>query len=193
METKICNKCKIERNIEDYHKSKRHKNNRDVICRFCVALRSKKYQENNRDIILIRKRKRYIRDREKNLIYNELHRERYKKRRSEKRKERRNNDNIYMLSCDVRYRIWFYLKKLNITKRNKTFDIVGCTPQELKEHLEKQFKDGMSWENRNEWHIDHIIPLCSATTEDELYKLCHYTNLQPLWATENIKKGGKIL
>jgi hypothetical protein len=85
------------------------------------------------------------------------------------------------------------VKKLDIIKRNKTFDIVGCTPQELKEHLESQFKDGMSWENRNEWHIDHIIPLCSATTEDELYKLCHYTNLQPLWATENIKKGGKIL
>ena len=93
---------------------------------------------------------------------------------------------------DVRYRIWFYLKSNNITKKNKTFDIVGCSPEFLKEHLEKQFISGMTWENRNEWHIDHIIPLSSAKTEDELYKLCHYTNLQPLWAEDNLKKSNKI-
>lgn len=51
----------------------------------------------------------------------------------------------------------------------------------------------MTWENRNEWHIDHITPLSSAKTEEELYKLCHYTNLQPLWAEENLKKGNKII
>jgi hypothetical protein len=82
---------------------------------------------------------------------------------------------------------------LDITKKNKTFDIVGCNPLQLKEHLEKQFVDGMTWENKGDWHIDHIIPLSSAKTEDELYKLCHYTNLQPLWAIDNIKKGKKIL
>ena len=51
----------------------------------------------------------------------------------------------------------------------------------------------MSWENQGEWHIDHKIPLSSAKTEEELYKLCHFTNLQPMWAIENIKKGSKIL
>jgi hypothetical protein len=72
---------------------------------------------------------------------------------------------------------------------------VGCTPQELKEHLEKQFKEGMTWDNHGMygWHIDHIIPLSSATTEEELYKLCHFTNLQPLWAEENLSKGNRIL
>ena len=93
----------------------------------------------------------------------------------------------------MRSRIWKYLTILNITKKNKTFEIVGCTPEFLKEHLEKQFVDGMTWENRNEWHIDHITPLSSAKTEEELYKLCHYTNLQPLWAEENLKKGNKII
>ena len=82
---------------------------------------------------------------------------------------------------------------MDITKKNKTFEIVGCEPNELKMYLEKQFVVGMSWENRNEWHIDHIIPLSSAKTEDELYKLCHYTNLQPLWVVENIQKSNKIL
>jgi hypothetical protein len=92
-----------------------------------------------------------------------------------------------------RLRLYNYIKTHNITKKNKTFEIVGCSPQELKEHLEKQFKEGMNWENRNLWHIDHIIPLASANTEEELYKLCHFTNLQPLWAEENIKKSDKLL
>jgi len=100
---------------------------------------------------------------------------------------------VFKLINNVRVRLIKYLKKLNITKKNKTFEIVGCTPQELKEHLEKQFVNGMSWENRSEWHIDHIIPLSSAKTEEEIYKLSHYTNLQPLWAIDNIKKSNNIL
>ena len=81
---------------------------------------------------------------------------------------------------------------MSITKKNKTFDIVGCSPESLKEHLEKQFTNGMTWDNRSEWHIDHIIPLSSAKTEEELYKLCHYSNLQPLWAGDNLSKGNKV-
>jgi len=78
-------------------------------------------------------------------------------------------------------------------KNSKTYDILGCTPQELKEHLEKQFVEGMTWENRGEWHIDHIIPLSSAKNEDEVYRLCHFTNLQPLWALDNLKKSNKLI
>ncbi len=70
---------------------------------------------------------------------------------------------------------------------------MGCSPELLKEYLEKQFVDGMCWDNRNEWHIDHIIPLSLAKTEEEIYKLCHYTNLQPLWAEDNLRKSNKIL
>jgi hypothetical protein len=58
---------------------------------------------------------------------------------------------------------------------------------------EEKFTEGMSWDNKNEWHIDHIIPLSSAQTEEELYKLCHYTNLQPLWAEDNLRKSNKIV
>jgi hypothetical protein len=80
-----------------------------------------------------------------------------------------------------------------MSKKNKTFEIIGCFPKELKEHLEKQFSNGMTWENRNEWHIDHIIPLSSANSEEEVYKLCHYTNLQPLWKEDNLKKSNKLI
>ena len=61
-----------------------------------------------------------------------------------------------------------------------------------KAHIEKQFTKGMSWSNQGKWHIDHIIPLASAKNEDELMKLCHYRNLQPLWAEDNLKKSAKI-
>jgi hypothetical protein len=82
---------------------------------------------------------------------------------------------------------------VNIKKTNKTFDIVGCTPQFLKEYLEKQFVDGMHWGNYGEWHIDHIIPLSSMKHKDEIHILCHYTNLQPLWAKDNLIKSNKLI
>jgi thiol-disulfide isomerase/thioredoxin len=108
--------------------------------------------------------------------------------------KKRNFDLIFKLSSNIRSRIRVYLKSKNIKKHNKTFDIVGCTPDFLKEYLEKQFTEGMSWELMGRHiHIDHIIPLSSAKTEEEIYKLCHYTNLQPLWAEDNLKKSDKIL
>jgi hypothetical protein len=77
--------------------------------------------------------------------------------------------------------------------KKKTEMILGCDYDTLKLHLESQFVDGMSWDNRGEWHIDHRIPLSSAKTVDDLIKLSHYTNLQPLWMEDNLKKGNKVL
>ena len=79
-------------------------------------------------------------------------------------------------------------------KNNKTFEMIGCTPEELKTYLENLFSEGMTWENYGYygWHVDHKIPLDSGKTEDEIIKLCHYTNLQPMWWNENLKKSFKI-
>ena len=102
---------------------------------------------------------------------------------------------IFLISCSVRKRMSEYIRKNNILKTNKTFEIVGLSPIELSHYLETQFTEGMSWNNYGKygWHIDHIVPLSSAKTEKELYELCHYTNLQPLWAFDNLSKGSKIL
>jgi hypothetical protein len=98
------------------------------------------------------------------------------------------------LTCNVRCRVKNFLNSKNIVKNNKTFNIVGCSPEFLKEHLENQFTNGMSWDLMGQQiHIDHIIPLSSANTEEEIYKLCHYTNLQPLWAEDNLKKSNKLI
>ena len=77
-------------------------------------------------------------------------------------------------------------------KSKRSVECLGCTWEFFRDYIEQQFKDGMTWDNYGEWHLDHIIPLASAKTEEEVYKLNHYTNLQPLWAEENFKKSDII-
>lgn len=79
------------------------------------------------------------------------------------------------------------------TKRSKSQQILGCTWPELVAHIESKFQPGMTWENRGEWHIDHIIPLATAETEADIVRLNHYTNLQPLWAEDNLRKSDKVI
>jgi hypothetical protein len=67
---------------------------------------------------------------------------------------------------------------------------LGCSLVKLKEFIERQFTEGMSWLKYGQWEIDHVIPLSAARSKEELVKLCHYTNLQPLWKRENLVKGG---
>lgn len=78
-------------------------------------------------------------------------------------------------------------------KKGKTMELTGCSKYELLEHLGSQFTESMTWENYGQWHIDHIRPCASFDLTDlEQQKICfHWTNLQPLWATDNIKKGSK--
>jgi hypothetical protein len=159
--------------------------------------KQKNYYESNKNTIL-KKSQEYVKDNlEKTSKYQKKYRDnnkeilrQYKQRYN---KKRRQTDIIFKLKCNISHRIRQYLKNKTIIKNLKTFEIVGCSPEYLKEYLEKQFVSGMTWKSRNSWHIDHIIPLSSAKNEEELLKLCHYTNLQPLWASENIKKSNKIL
>ena len=98
---------------------------------------------------------------------------------------------------NVGHRLIGFLRRRNMRKTNRTFKMVGCTPEFLKEYLEKKFKPGMTWKNHTTrgWHIDHKIPLSLAKTSEDIerLKLMHYTNLQPLWSVENIRKSNKII
>lgn len=166
----------------------------------------KKWREENYEKISKNRQERYDNNKEIILLQNKIYRDNnllktkerlkiYYQNNKEKRKKylknKTSNDHLFKLKNAIRGRIRQFLKQRGYTKKNETFDIIGCSPQFLKEHLERQFTNGMTWENRNEWHIDHIVPLSSAKTEDEIYMLCHYTNLQPLWAIDNMKKGSK--
>jgi hypothetical protein len=108
------------------------------------------------------------------------------------RKQRYKNDVNY------RVRVIYYAGlsgRINgYHKQNKTTQYLGCSFEQLRRHLESKFQTGMSWDNYGEWHIDHIIP-CSAfdfSQEEDIKKCWHYTNLQPLWAKDNISKGDKL-
>ena len=108
-------------------------------------------------------------------------------------KERRKKTVEAKLAYRISDRIRKNLRSNKFKKCRGTKDILGCTVQELKVYLEKQFTPQMNWGNHGTkgWHIDHIKPLSLAKTEEEIYKLWHYTNLQPLWWIDNIKKGNK--
>jgi hypothetical protein len=221
VERKICRKCKIEKFLDDFSKDKGSTDGHYLYCKECCKLSyqskfnlikekkrfySKKYNIENKEKIQSYRKEYRINNREKAKEYRIKNKEKQKsynkeysinnRERINKYKKNRNlNEPICNLINNVRSRLKKYLKSTGITKNKKTFDIIGCPPQQLKEHLEKQFVDGMSWDNYSfhSWHIDHIIPLSSAKTEEDLKKLCHYTNLQPLWAEDNLKKSNKIL
>ncbi len=85
------------------------------------------------------------------------------------------------------------MRKKKAKKTNSTLILLGCTIKELISHFDKKFKKGMNWNNMNKWHIDHIKPISSfnLSNPEEQKKCFHFSNLQPLWAEENLKKGSK--
>ena len=125
----------------------------------------------------------------------------YNTRMNAYRKKRIKSDPIFKLIVNARTRLNIVLKLKNIKKINSTIELLGCTPKFLKEYLEKQFyphpitNEAMTWKNHTlrGWHVDHIDPLDLAMIPEDIEVLAHYTNLQPMWATENIKKGNKII
>lgn len=108
-------------------------------------------------------------------------------------KARYDSDVQYNLAARLRASLTQALRRADVRKSQSTFDLIGCSPQEFKEHLENQFQDGMSWERKSEIHIDHIRPVCSfdLTDPEQVKKCFHYTNLRPLWACDNLSKGSR--
>lgn len=196
MEKKVCSKCKIEKELCDFGMNNAYKSGVSNRCKQCESERGKKYHIKNREKDLSRGKEYYIKNKENQLSrhkeYNIKNKEKLLSYNNEYKRNRKLNDPIFKLTINVRGRLYEYLKIKSIIKSKKTFDIVGCSPPQLKEYLENKFTDNMSWENYGEWHIDHIIPLSTAKTEEDLYKLCYYTNLQPLWAKDNLAKSNKL-
>jgi hypothetical protein len=187
MEKKVCSKCKEEKEVCEFSKNKNVKNGLRSECKSCQK------KQRSLTYYLTDEIKERHRERQKKYYNNNIDKIRERKRNYQN--NRYKNDPEFRISKNIRRRILFFLQSNNTYKNNKTFEIIGCTPQQLKEHIQSQFRDNMSWENYGYygWHIDHIIPLSSSKNKEEFYKLCHYTNLQPLWAEDNFKKSNKIL
>lgn len=107
-------------------------------------------------------------------------------------RKRMEEDELFKFKCDVRKKIQTAFTRRKVRKVHHTIDILGCSIEEFREYIKSKFKERMSFENYGEWQLDHIIPLATANTVEEVEKLCHYTNYQPLWAKENIQKSDKL-
>jgi hypothetical protein len=112
-------------------------------------------------------------------------------------RNRKASDPLYKLITNFRTAIWTVLKESNVDKYGHYFDILQYTPEELINHLEKQFKDDMTWDNYGIWHVDHKLPITSFDIQEmgdeEFMKCWCLDNLQPMWGEENIRKSNKIL
>jgi hypothetical protein len=102
-------------------------------------------------------------------------------------------DHLFNIKNRTRSLISTSFARKGYCKNTTTYNLLGCDWNTLKSHMENQFTKGMSWDVFNKIHIDHIIPLFTAKTEEDVIKLCHYTNLQPLWAIDNLRKSNKII
>ena len=175
------------------YETKYRKKNRDKI-----NARFKKWYQNNPE-----QRKKAKEYREKNkeriLKYFEEYRKKpgYKEKFNLYMKNYMNNklktDPDFKLKMQLRHRIYLALKVKGISKSKRTMKLLGCTVEELWKHLESKFQPGMTKENYGKWHVDHIRPCASFDLTDPKQQfICfHYTNLQPLWAKDNIRKGAK--
>ena len=187
---------------EKESKRKWRENNRDKI---------KEYRERNKEIIKEKQRIRYQNNKEeyikKSKIYRENHkeekrlqdkryREEHRKELNKKQLQRKENDPVYKLKCSVRSVLKDSFRRKKLKKNMKGEKILGCTIEYFINYLiktyENNYKEKWDWKYLKDVHIDHIIPLATAKTEEEVIKLCHYTNLQLLKAKDNLDKKDKL-
>lgn len=205
MKTKICSKCGVDKLICEYNKKSVSKNGTQYYksqCKICQSKDEKIKRLKNPEYYKIWYDKTREERNEYRSKYYEINKEKirdknklYIDKNRINRKKKYKEDTLFKLIHKLSSRLRTTLKLKTYKKNKKYNEVIGCTPEFLKNYLEEKFTFGMSWENHGfyGWHIDHIIPLSSAKSEDEIYKLCHYTNLQPLWAKDNLTKSNKII
>lgn len=171
---KTCSVCKKEKTYLDFYKNKSRKDGYSVDCKLC----RKEY---------------YFKSKNVRIEYFKKNKERIKEWRKINTKINKQKNPLYKLQCNLRSLISKSITRQGYRKTSKSKQILGCEYIELKKHLESKFTEGMNWDNYGKWHIDHIYPSSLAETEEEIIRLNNYTNLQPLWAEDNIRKGNKII
>ena len=258
METKVCNKCNIKKDVTEFYSGRKNTNKFFNTCKVCKSKigkeyynsnkemlkeRSKKYYENNKEMSkvyrknnkekLLEYQKEYYENnkemlKERSKKYYENNKERVKKRinayhqknseqfseyqkeyyknnkerkrkmEGRNRKNRRESDPLFKLRCNIRSLISQSYYNNGYTKNSKSFKILGCSYEDFKEHIESHWEDWMNWDNygiyngkeKCGWDLDHIIPVGSAECEEDIYKLNHHSNIQPLcsYINRNVKR-----
>ena len=164
---KYCSACGVEKPLTEFGKCMKSPDNLNYQCKQCLI----EYRAEHK---------------KEKAIYDKIYRQ-----------ARSKTDLNYRLRLYLSCRIWHALRKNKVTKSTRTLILIGCSVPELRIHLEKQFKEGMTWNNYGikGWHIDHILPCASfdLTDETQQQECFHFSNLQPLWWYDNLSKGSKTL
>lgn len=208
---KQCTKCKEEKLLDEFKKHDSSTFGRYNHCRKCMSNYFKLHKEKNKESYKNRyaldlakksqkeevvKKNRYLKKYElRKTLEPVVEKIKCNSKKEYNRIYKRNRiamDVDFRMRCNIRSLIKSVIKKQGYKKKSHTFDILGCEYETFKAYFESLFKPGMTWENHGYWHIDHIYPVSKAKDEQHLLQLNHYTNLQPLWADENLRKRNKI-
>lgn len=151
---------------------------RTNICKLCRNIHDKEKRGENREEYNIKARE-----------WRAANKDRINTNKREREQSRRDAEPLYRLRHNLSTRLYMAVSK----KVGNTFELVGCSKDELATFLEAEFTEGMTWDNYGMWHVDHMRPCCAFDLEDpeEQKKCFHWTNLQPLWASANCSKGGR--
>jgi len=218
MKTKTCSKCKITKPITEFCKKKNRKEGLSYWCKDCKKeakkiydqlhkkeieeyrnshrKESRKYRQSRKEETKTYRKQYYKEHRQEELFYCKKYSQSHKKEINTCNKNRKKTDMNFKIRCNLRTRIWHGLK--GDFKSLPTMFLTGCDIEYLMYHLQCKFAKGMSWDNhgngwhgKKEWHIDHIKPCASfdLSKPEEQRECFHYSNLQPLWAKDNMKKG----
>ncbi len=196
MKTKICNGklCKgKEKPLSEFHKRSLSIDKLQHQCKNCVKEVDKVRYLKNKEKILKYGKEYRDKNKQKRKDYCDKNRNKIKKQTKQYTKNKLKNDISFKISHNLRCRINSALN--GFTKSLNTMLLIGCEIDYFMYHIQKQFKRGMHWDNHGEWHIDHKSPCAKfdLSKPSEQRKCFHFSNLQPLWAIENIRKGSKIL
>ena len=207
---KKCNHCGVEKPLDDYYEVRRKTplvrkiktDDRVARCKACYKAKAAQWAKDNPDARKAITRKWDSENKDAKTVFTAAYnaKESTKERQRAWRKAnmtaylrgRRQSDSAFAFKWKMRSILLKAFYRGGYKKRSKSNVIFGCSWPDLITHLEKQFADGMTWENRGEWEIDHITPLATAQTEDDIIRLNHYTNLQPLWRHDNRTKSAKL-
>ena len=163
---KICRNCDVLKSVSDYRSGR-------TMCKSC---------ENKIRYIQKQERRKMDPQYDKELKSYDVKRKRKKER----------EDELTGFIQRIRQATRKSFKRGGFTKKSKTYEILGDEWEFVKKYFENLFVDGMNWDNYGEWEIDHIIPISSGNTKEDIIRLCHYSNLQPLWKLDNRLKGNKM-
>lgn len=185
---KTCSICRERKALTDFYVDARAKGGRRADCKVCARSRMRKHEH-----------KPEVKARRREYDYAYWRRPGVKARKNESKRaaqrdyvqKRRENDPLFAEAGRMRARIASIFKLKGYRKPRALEEMLGCTVENYVAYLESLFEPGMSWRNRRDWEVDHIIPLSYAETLDDLIQLAHFTNTQPLWTEANRAKGNR--